>query len=220
MRKKLITLTLLAITANVANGSKIQTNQLIHSDDFNKNWKTIVLSDTRIQQQDKFKNCRMIKTTKAMDNAKESKVLWKGDCLDILDKYLNAKSNKPNKGWTTLVSKEFGGDMLETQKNKFKNCRIIRRKEGQSHDVMWSGSCVELMTMNYKGSKFTKGWTTLSLLHTNVQTHDKLSSYRIVDSEGDDSVGIVWTGSYDEVLDEIETGSRFENKKYATYKRK
>jgi hypothetical protein len=37
MRKKLITLTLLAITANVANGAKIQTNQLIHSDDFNKN---------------------------------------------------------------------------------------------------------------------------------------------------------------------------------------
>jgi hypothetical protein len=67
---------------------------------------------------------------------------------------------------------------------------------------MWSGSCIELMSMNYKGVKFTKGWTTLTLYHHNVQTHDRFSSYRIVDSIGDDSVGIVWTGTYDEVLDE------------------
>jgi hypothetical protein len=45
----------------------------------------------------------------------------------------------------------------------------------------------------------TKGWTTLTLYHHNLQTHDIFSSYRIVDSIGDDSVGIVWTGTYDEV---------------------
>ena len=219
MRKKLITLTLLAITANVSNGAKIKTNQLIHSDIFNKNWITIVTKDIAVQQKNKFKNCRIVETVKAMDAAKESDVLWKGSCSDIIDKY-RIKRNKPVKGWTTLVSRRFGNDMLETQQNEFKKCRVIRRNEDKPSDVMWSGSCIELMSMNYKGVKFTKGWTTLTLYHHNVQTHDRFSSYRIVDSIGDDSVGIVWTGTYDEVLDEIETGSRFENKKYATYKQK
>ncbi|CAC9642050.1 hypothetical protein [bacterium endosymbiont of Bathymodiolus sp. 5 South] len=221
MRKKLITLTLLAIIANVTNGAKLQTNKLIHSDAFNKNWKTIITTDERIQQQNKFKSCRIVSTTKFMDENKESDVMWKGGCSDFIDKYGSTKGNKPNKGWTTTVSKDFGGLTLESQqRNKSKTCRIVRRKEDQSTDVMWSGSCVELMTMNYKGTKFTKGWTTVFLSHANIQKHDRLKSYRIVDSVGYDSVGAVWTGSYDEVINEFKTRTRFKNQKYASFLRK
>jgi hypothetical protein len=46
---------------------------------------------------------------KFTDENKESDVLWKGSCLDFMDKYGSTKSNKPNKGWTTMVSKDYGG---------------------------------------------------------------------------------------------------------------
>jgi hypothetical protein len=223
MRKKLITLTLLAFAANVANGAKIQTNQLIHSDDFNKNWKTITISDEMIQQQNNFKSCRIFRTSKFMDENKESNVLWKGSCSDFMERFGSTESNKPIKGWTSVISKDYDGITLEIQQqNHFANCRGVKRNEDQSVDILWKGSCVEFMIMKYKGTgtKFAKGWTTLFVSHVNVQKNDRFwshRSYRIVDSVSDDSVGAVWTAPYNEVLEEIKTRTRFKNKKYASF---
>jgi hypothetical protein len=218
MRKKLITLTLLAITANVSNGAKIKTNQLIHSDTFNKNWITINSVDENIQQQNRFKSCRIVRTSKSKNKHKKQDVRWKGSCLDFMTKYGSAKGDKLNKEWVIVISKDYDGITLEVQQqNKFKTCRVIKRSKNSLDDIVWSGACFEFIRMRYKASKFIKGWTTLLITHIRIQTHDKLSSYRIVDSVGDDSVGGVWTGSYDELLNEIEDMTRFKNKKYASF---
>ena len=198
MRKKLITLTLLAFAANVANGAKIQTNQLIHSDDFNKNWITGVVFNQKLQQKNKFKTCRDVLTSTIVVGKhygkKRTIVAFEGSCSEYMDKFGSHSGNKPNKGWTTMVSKDYDGITFEMQqKNNSKNCRGVKINEDQSADVVWSGSCVELMTLKYKGTKFTKGWTTLFVSHGVIQyqKHSRLESWRIVDSVGDDSVGAV-----------------------------
>jgi hypothetical protein len=49
----------------------------------------------------------MIITSRFIGDAKRSDVIWESNCLKAVYKYTGSEGNKPNKGWTTMVSKGF-----------------------------------------------------------------------------------------------------------------
>ena len=130
------------------------------------------------------------------------------------------KHNYINKEWKTEIVKKTSFQ----QKDKFKSCRLISistivtgKQYGKNKSsIHWEGGCKDFVVKyNVKDNKPNKQWETFSTVLTTDLQRRHIREYRIVDS-----LGGIWSGSLNEILDEFKTGSRFKNKKYDSLNRK